>query len=388
MSGRAWLAGWAVHWLGAVATVSAQVRAPVTARFPGARPLGPVVAITAEGLKSVQSVIELSSGRVVINDRIGRRLLLYDASLSTATVILSDTAPAAARRYGSGGPIFRFRGDTIIWVDLGSQALVVIRADGQIDRVLALRRPADIASLTSLAGKGSFDDRGDLAYRSTGLVVAGGLIVPAAGRTSPRDSDAIVRVGMGAGTVDTAGFVVFDRGPVNGMGMTTVFNPMLLVDDWAMLSDGAIAIVRGHDYHVDWLNPDGTRTSSPPIAHQWIRLTDSAKAALVDSIAAAQLIAGRGTPRPIVSPDVLPDYPPPFNSGAIIADADDHLWIRQAWLPSGQSGIVYDIVDRNGALVDRIQIPGGTTIAGFGHETVYLAAREGAGVTIARARIR
>jgi hypothetical protein len=49
---------------------------------------------------------------------------------------------------------------------------------------------------------------------------------------------------------------------------------------------------------------------------------------------------------------------------------------------------VYDVVSRDGILVDRVQLPGMTSIIGFGPGVVYLAAREGAGIQIARARIR
>ena len=48
---------------------------------------------------------------------------------------------------------------------------------------------------------------------------------------------------------------------------------------------------------------------------------------------------------------------------------------------------MYDIVNRQGMLVDRIQIPGGTHIVGFGPGVVYLVSREGVGSKLARARI-
>ena len=48
------------------------------------------------------------------------------------------------------------------------------------------------------------------------------------------------------------------------------------VDDWAVLPDGTIAIVR-KDYHVDFVDADGKRTSAPKIPFDWQRLTDSAK---------------------------------------------------------------------------------------------------------------
>ena len=64
---------------------------------------------------------------------------------------------------------------------------------------------------------------------------------------------------------------------------TTVSNLLPMVDDWAIVGDGAVAFVRGQDYHVDWVNADGTRSSTPKIAHDWHRLSDSEKTWIIDS---------------------------------------------------------------------------------------------------------
>ena len=58
---------------------------------------------------------------------------------------------------------------------------------------------------------------------------------------------------------------------------------MPLVDDWAVLSDGSVAIVRGRDYHIDWINADGSTTTSAKLPFDWQRLTDEDKAAVIDS---------------------------------------------------------------------------------------------------------
>ncbi len=79
--------------------------------------------------------------------------------------------------------------------------------------------------------------------------------------------------------------------------------PMATVDDWAVTSDGRIAIVRGRDYHVDWLGADGGWTSTPRVAFAWERLDDERKTALIDSVQAAMqrrswIRCRRGSQRP------------------------------------------------------------------------------------------
>ena len=75
-------------------------------------------------------------------------------------------------------------------------------------------------------------------------------------------------------------------------------------------------------------------------------------------------------------------------AGPVRADADGNLWIRVNLPKPPEGGFVYDIVNRQGVLVDRIQIPGGTNLIGFGPGVAYLISREGVGYKLARARIR
>jgi hypothetical protein len=85
--------------------------------------------------------------------------------------------------------------------------------------------------------------------------------------------------------------------------------------------------------------------------------------------------------------DDLPDYRPPFTRGAVRSDADGNLWIRTTTLVKGQP--VYDVVNRKGELIDRIQLPPFRTIAGFGPGVVYMAAKDPAGVVhLERARVK
>src|SRR5262249_45390355 len=195
------------------------------------------------------------------------------------------------------------------------------------------------------------------------------------------DSQAIVRVDPATRKVDTAAYYKIAKTKMNivqsdkGVTMTSELNPLPVVDDWAVLSNGSIAIVRGQDYHVDILKSDGTLSSAPKIPFDWQRLSDEDKVAVIDSAKAALAraratgpgdgngcIAGGGgagggagpggmvvmsfrtatsdggdggggvgskiasmgggmTPT-FVSASELPDYRPAFNQGAARADAD------------------------------------------------------------------
>jgi len=85
----------------------------------------------------------------------------------------------------------------------------------------------------------------------------------------------------------------------------------------------------------------------------------------------------------------LPDYRPPFAGGAARADADGNLWIRTIPTKPVPGGVVYDVVNSKGELADRIQLPPGYTLAGFGKgRVVYLSMRDAKGIHLARVRLR
>jgi hypothetical protein len=243
-------------------------------------------------------------------------------------------------------------------------------------------------------------------------------------------------------------------------------------DTWAVASDGSIAILRGHEYRIDWLNPDGTRTASPRLPFDWqhntdadkIRIADSisvqfrktdsaslkrfiddstkaanappapptaAQASLAASLASVQASAAaagssvdpstlqllnsllapnrtRPKPRPPMEPTDIPEYMPAIQGTADVlrADADNRLWIRpkqtivSAAAPAGLAvtspglsvappGTIYDIVDRKGALIDRVQIPAGKTLVGFGPGgIVYLTSRDASKTILERAKFK
>ncbi|MEO8619850.1 MAG: hypothetical protein ABI625_02220 [bacterium] len=91
----------------------------------------------------------------------------------------------------------------------------------------------------------------------------------------------------------------------------------------------------------------------------------------------------------VMAPADLPDYRPPFPTNGVRADGDGGLWVRINTPNPIQGGTVYDVINRKGELVDRIQLPQGYSLAGFGAgKIVYLTMRDASGVHLARVRLR
>ncbi len=185
--------------------------------------------------------------------------------------------------------------------------------------------------------------------------------------------------------------------------MMSVLNPMPTVDEWAVLSDGTVAIARGQSYRVDFVDTDGTRRSGPRLPHQWERFVDDDdKQRFLDSAKSAWN-ARRGAAAPSVGEDdqrsgrvpldvipasELPDYRPVFGRAGVLPDMDGRLWIRTLPLRGAAPGVIYDVVDRKGRLVEQVQMPTSTVVVGFGPAgIVYFVAREGMDAHLFRGRL-
>lgn len=449
---------------------------PATAQqLPPIRQIGAVVTTTTEKLGAVSAVRQLSNGSVIVNDIVGRRVLLFDADLKKFTVV-ADTTSATANAYGTRpGGLIPYRGDSTLFVDPASLSMLVIDGSGKIGRVMSVPRANDAQFLIGGPfGAAGFDPQGRLVYRAPPRpVFSGGLPGGAGGGGSARpaftppvipDSAALVRVDLATRKVDTLAFIKTPKFSMQvsqdangGMRMQSTINPLPIVDDWGILPDGTVALVRGKDYHIDWLSPEKAMTSTAKIPFEWQRLSDDDKVAFIDSTrkameearasgnmggalagmfgggggqmtirtgpdgpGAGRTQGGEGTrraPAPggrgdivtsetvttavpagggavtrtgaagggsgggglplinFVAPSELPDYKPPFAGNATRVDPDGNLWIRTSQNVKGLA--VYNVVNRKGQVIDRVQLPAGRVIAGFGSGgAVYLGSRE------------
>ena len=70
----------------------------------------------------------------------------------------------------------------------------------------------------------------------------------------------------------------------------------------------------------------------------------------------------------------IADYAPPMRVNATMADLDDNLWILPRVSTLSKRGeLIYDVVNSKGELFERVRVPLGRAIAGFGRGgIVYL----------------
>lgn len=403
-----------------------------TSALPPVHPVGSIVATSAKRFRSVVNVRSLPGGRLLVNDAGAHRVELVDSTFQ-ALGIVADSGAAATTPYGPR-PIglLPYRGDSTLIAETSAPAFYVVDPEGKVVRTMALPSPRDANALIQQSYGGAWastDAQGRVVFKAA-APRDGTPTRPKPGERVPisfPDSSAIRRADFATRTVETLTWYkgLKIRGTSVGMpGGTTagylVSDPLPIVDDFAVLSDGTIAVLRGRDYHLDVIGSDGAVHALPRTPYPWQRLTDSAKVAVIDSVRAESAKAdaanagrsmstgassGSGSspaggggarpqqadiadkPDPFVRPDELPDYRPAFDQGALRPDARGNLWVRTLQPARTTSVVVYDVIARDGRLIDRVEVPANRAIAGFDASgAIYLVAKDASGCWLERVR--
>ncbi|MEP6834256.1 MAG: hypothetical protein ABJB74_12730 [Gemmatimonas sp.] len=445
---------------GAQPSIPGRATSATVAQVAGAQPSIPVRETTAVEATSsaafgnIFGVRELANGRVLVNDGTHRQLVVVDAALANGRVVLDSTSDGTNSYGPKAAPLIPFPGDSSLFVDGGSGTLLVIDRTGAISHVLSAPKTSDLRYLAG--GASAVDRNGNIVYRGANSPKAS---VPTTNGQPGRpplilqtaDSAPIIRANFETRLIDTVVRIKIQNGSTlsmqqdaNGkMTSKMIVNPTINVDEWAVLADGTIAIVRGHDYHVDLIFPDRRSLSSPKLSFDWKPLTDADKQHIIDSARTAQLkvdadnkaaavargeklspdgnqmlavkagsmIAnatglsggkdGIGPPSrlaQVTAPELvfvplseMADYFPSIRPGAAKADLDGNLWVLPTTSAQSKHGeLVYDIINNKGELYQRMRMPDGRSVAGFGRNGVlYLMYKDGiAGWRLERTKIK
>lgn len=265
---------------------SLQSRAQVSAAPVPVRELQ-VQTVSPLSFSNILQVRQIAGGSVLVNDALRRQLTLLDGSLKLSRVVLDSITSAAGEGYRTvATSLIPYRGDSSLMVDRESRALLLIDRVGNVVRTLSSPTTSKdfvyLSSSTSVA-----DPAGNLLLRADLPLVTRriGVATPNAitEETRQPDSTFILRVNFSTGNIDTVARIkqtvgmhlvnTHDPNVRSPLGKFKV-NPIETLDDWTMLSDGTVAIVRGADYHVDFIALNGAHTSSAKLPFDWKEISD------------------------------------------------------------------------------------------------------------------
>ena len=367
-------------------TASTVASVPIVAQGP-TRALGKPDTEYAEPFTQISGIRELRDGRVIVAD------------VREKTVQLIDFRAASAQkigREGSGPGEFampaRLRalpGDTSVVYDPLNRRFLIIGPDGKVGPFASYEKE-DGGPTRISAGPRYSDARGRLYSLGPSFSISPN------GQSSSADSAPLLRLDRATRTTDTVTFVHTPLTQIRtSQGGTNVSvragggNPFVAVDDWAVLPDGRVAVIRVKDYHVDWYAPNGQRSSGPAIAYEKLKVTDDDKRAFRErrtsgsgmTMVVTQQVGPGGTstnagPAPtnvqLPEPTDWPELKPPFTTGAAAAAPNGQLWVLRT-RPAKDKVPTYDVFDAGGRVIGRVALPVDTRLVGFGNGTVYLA---------------
>jgi hypothetical protein len=158
-------------------------------------------------------------------------------------------------------------------------------------------------------------------------------------------------------------------------------------DGWGVAPDGRVAVVRAEPYRVEWYGTDGKVVRGPVVAFDRLPMTEADKQAFTARTSSGA--AGGGAPvgvgRPGEEPAKASRPPtefaatkPPFDPADVIVSPDARVWVMRT-RPIDVREVLYDVFDRTGSRVDRIELPAGSRIVGFGPSSIYVRHNDDAG---------
>jgi len=346
------------------------VPALLSAQEPAPRQVPAATHETAEGFTSITALVEMSDGRLLISD--GRELAVHLVDLARGTIKPAASRGRGPKEFGQPGGLYRMHDGEIRLLDqIQRRYLRFSRSGTPIATVPFASAGGGMSFSSSSADPHLLDgDGAEYARESLGPSTKNGPATTSwVTRRVGARLDSLIPLRNPETLVDESQGV--------RMILKVGFSP---ADGFVVARDGALAAVRAEPYRVEWRARNGTLVQGPTYAFDPLPITDADRVALAE--------ARRNTALPgnirISRPDGTPIDPrlafaearfaeakPAFFPDEIRIDPQDRVWVRRHTVRGAPR--VYDVFDRRGVRVDRVQLPLRTTLAGFGAGSLYLA---------------
>jgi len=391
-------------------SASVELAAAQSNRLPDVRPLGAAEASVALGMHGQPSVRVLSDGRSFATEFLTRALLRVDPDLKSVDTLFDASTPAPLTYPPGFVQLVPAPGDTTLFYDPNARGFRVLDPSGRVVRRLGVADNSLLRTFQSPTATSAIDSKGRLVFAATRTF----LDKPVPGVQPMAESLMVARASLDHVGWDSLAAIM-------GSGMRIVLTgdtslrprPVTSTtpvvdrgDAWTLTSSGSIAIIRSSDFHVDWIAPDGTRRSSPPVPWIWRKYAQAERDSLRASREAlmtspnTRVLSSDGrvsatAPLPMIrAVDTLPERVPAFTPSSVRPDLEGRVWIAlgpRIIGPPSPDPVIYAIIDTTGRIVDRVELPPGRVIAGFGPAgAVYAvtASRAAGGFVMERYRYR
>jgi len=342
------------------------------------------VKVTAE-LATVSGAREMKDGRILISD--AKRAAVYVIDPKAGTTQQIGSAGGGELQYAQPGGFYAGVADTIYLLDRGQARVSLISPTGAIVGTRSIRRKGHSGSSEADLDLQQVDSRALAYFPDRGLRLMAGR----GGISS--DSAPLLRFDASRQHHDTVAVLREAQKKVTQadehMQITreVIGSPR---DGWGVAADGSVAIVRGSPYRVDWYSPSGNLNRGPVISFDPIPFTAEEKAAIsaanAKSAPSAGLTGPAGEEKKLGASTIEESFAPTkavFDPTNIIVSSDGHVWVPRNQR-FGVKTVLYDVFNRQGERVDRVELPPGSRVIGFGPGSIYAVERDDKGTVAFR----
>jgi hypothetical protein len=324
-----------------------------------------------EAFSYLSGVRELPGGKLLAADPLSQVVLRVDMDAGTADTL--GGVGGGPEEYRGPDQVFPLPGDSTLLVDLGKSYLTVIGPDGTFHDGMSMALPTEDGSPSIIMPR-ALDASGRIYFEAMGGFGQG-----------PSDSVGISRYQRPTGMTETVAMAWRTEPLVTRSGGNVRMSLPRMVpnDDWAVGSDGRVALVRAKGYFVEWHLPDGQVVIGPETPYEALTISyadkeadleQSSGAGLTISImqsgsGATNMQMSRGGSRgggdgPSVEDQEWGETFPPFRNRRSMVSPLNEVWV-QRWLPVDQPPRM-DVFGPDGVLKGFVITPENSQLIGFG----------------------
>jgi hypothetical protein len=382
------------------------VQHPSTVRLPGAAPVIKRISLAiglglAAGQLAAQSAVTLAkpdaafpepftrirglkefpNGRVLTADLQDKVVQLIDFAKGTATKVGREGQGPG--EYGLPGPLYALPNGQVWLQDILNRRFLPIDQEGKTGALVTMPTTpgAGPMGIAFGFGTGGSDGQGRLYFQAPPISLVDG-------RPQAVDSTAILRWDRVRPTLDTVAYLRRPKGSSSASGGNgrfqmrigggKVFTPE---ESWGVAADGSVARVIPVPYQIVWYPAGGKPVVGPTVPYTPIQVTSADKTEVIEQqkrIRPVMIAVGPGGRQAAPPPNIQAPQPefedtkPPFTGPeSVLVTPEGEAWILRT-RPSSDKVPHYDVFDRTGKIVRKVNLNPKSRVIGFGKGTVYV----------------
>jgi hypothetical protein len=341
---------------------------------PDAEPLGAAVDSIATGFTMPRWLSESEDGSLVLFDRAEERL--YRVAHGRGEAELLGTRGRGPMEYRVVHGIVRGPGDSLVVMDMDGPKAIVLDAEARPAR--QQRSPLRPSSGAAIG------DGWIRAISSAGDWYSSDRAMTFSPRFYADDSASVVIWRAADGRTDTLARVAARRESFTPPSAPMRIDVFDAVDAWGVFRDGRVIVVRGRDYGIELIDPDGRVTRAGhgptpllPLTREDAELTRDSLGRQFAAVLRMMPMGGQSSARPEPAlPEPLPVQWPLLRGTEVLVDWQNRAWVRVRTAPRDTGATSFDLFDREGQFIKSVSVPAGGIVIGFGRSAVFVAWRD------------